>query len=167
MSNRRHGKGTKQEERRQVPTSEDARASWPHPALRGGGEGDAEQREPGVGAERTRGGGSAVEPCTCPDLRRGRGAHPLLSLRGSRPWCSQQGGKLQGHRGTGGLWPRSSLSTSFCFQRVAALGHRVTKRLKQTTATASAATAEPVLTPCRTPAHTQSQPPRRARGSHS
>lgn len=157
MSNRRHGKGTKQEERRQVPTSEDARASWPHPALRGEGEGDAEQRKPGVGDP-------PWSPAPALTSDGGGGRTPSSPSEAAGPGAP---GREGSRRGTGGLWPRSSLSTSFCFQRAAALGHRVTKRLKQMRATAPAATAEPVLTPCRAPAHTQSQPPRRIRGSHS
>lgn len=137
MSNRRHGKGTKQEERRQVPTSEDARASWPHPALRGRGRG-------GRGAERARGGESAWSPAPALTSDGGRGCTPSSPSEAAGPGAP---GREGSHRGTEGLWPRSSLSTSFCFQRAATLGHRATKRLKQMTATAPAATTEP-CSPC-------------------
>lgn len=87
--------------------------------LGAGGEGDAEQREPGVG-----------DPPWSPHL-----PCPQTGSGGRAPSCPSEAagpgvpGQEGSHRSTEGLWPISSLIISFCFQRAAALGHRVTERL--------------------------------------
>lgn len=139
MSNRRHGKGTKAGEDAGSRLGRCARF-LPHPALGGAGRGEG-------GAERTAGQGARLHPCipapALPSDGRGR---RLLPPGGSGLWRSLPGAEPREHRQRASVPAAASAPASAPEEPL--LGPPRTKRVKQMTTAALAATTARALPLC-------------------